>query len=48
MNTTYYLACDLGLENGRIVLGSLSKGQLTLKEIHAFPMKTQREGMDFF
>ena len=40
--TTYYLACDLGIENGRIILGILSKGQMTLKEIHAFPIKTQR------
>ena len=37
MNTTHYLACDLGPENGRIVLGSLSKGHLTLEEIYAFP-----------
>jgi rhamnulokinase len=41
MNTTYYLACDLGLENGRVILGSLTKGQLTLQEIHAFAIKTQ-------
>jgi len=41
MNTTYYLACDLGLEKGRIILGSLTKGQLTLQEIHSFPIKTQ-------
>jgi len=42
MTTTYYLACDLGIETGRIFLGSLSKGQLTLKEIHPFPIKTQK------
>jgi rhamnulokinase len=42
MNTTYYLACDLGIENGRIILGSLGKGQLTLKEIHTFPIRTQK------
>jgi rhamnulokinase len=41
MQTTYYLACDLGSENGRIILGTLSKSQLTLKEIHNFPIKTQ-------
>lgn len=40
MNTTYYLACDLGAESGRIVLGSLLKGQLTLREIHSFEIKT--------
>jgi rhamnulokinase len=37
MNTTHYLACDLGSEQGRIVLGSLTKGHLTLEEIHVFP-----------
>ncbi len=41
MNTTYYLACDVGAENGRIVLGTLAKGQLTLDEIHSFENKTQ-------
>jgi len=41
MNTTYYLACDLGIESGRIILGSLSKGQLTLREIHSFSIQTQ-------
>ena len=40
--TTYYLACDLGIESGRIILGTLHKGQITLREIHAFPIKTQR------
>ena len=39
--TTHYLACDLGIESGRIILGSLTKGQMTLKEIHAFPIKTK-------
>jgi rhamnulokinase len=42
MNTTYYLACDLGAENGRIVLGTLAKGQLSLEEIHSFPNQTER------
>ncbi|HUB67699.1 MAG TPA: rhamnulokinase family protein [Candidatus Methylacidiphilales bacterium] len=42
MNTTYYLACDLSRESGRIVLGTLAKGQLTLSEIHQFPSKTQK------
>lgn len=41
MNNTYYLACELGLEQGRVILGILSKGQLTLREVHAFPVKTQ-------
>jgi rhamnulokinase len=42
MKTTYYLACDLGIETGRIVLGTLSKGQLTVDEIYSFPNQTQR------
>jgi rhamnulokinase len=41
MHTTYYLACDLGVESGRLILGTLTKGQLTLREIHSFPIKTQ-------
>ncbi len=41
MNTTYYLACDLGIESGRVVLGSLTKSQLTLQPIHSFSIKTQ-------
>jgi rhamnulokinase len=41
MNMTHYLACDLGMEKGRIILGSLNKGQLTLQEIYAFPIKTR-------
>ena len=40
-NPTYYIACDLGIECGRIILGTLAKGQMTLQEIHAFPIKTQ-------
>ncbi len=39
--TTHYLACDLAVETGRIMLGSLSKGQLTLTEIHSFEIKTK-------
>ena len=42
MNTTYYLACDLGIESGRLILGSLTKGQLSVREIHSFRIKTQK------
>lgn len=35
--TTNYLACDLGAESGRVMLGSLSDGRLTLEELHRFP-----------
>jgi rhamnulokinase len=40
MPTTHYLACDLGAETGRVVLGTLAKGQLSLREIHRFENKT--------
>ncbi|MGC3992445.1 MAG: rhamnulokinase family protein [Chthoniobacteraceae bacterium] len=32
-----YIACDLGAESGRVMLGTLSNGKLTLEEIHRFP-----------
>jgi rhamnulokinase len=35
--TTHYLACDLGAESGRLMLGTLSDGTLRLEEIHRFP-----------
>src|SRR5262249_43463054 len=34
---THYLACDLGAESGRLMLGSLDGGRLALEEIHRFP-----------
>ena len=33
----YYVACDFGAESGRVILGELDEGQLTLSEIHRFP-----------
>ena len=35
--TTRYLACDLGAESGRLILGTLAGGKLSLEEIHRFP-----------
>lgn len=35
--TTHYLACDLGADSGRLMLGSLDNGKLALEEIHRFP-----------
>jgi rhamnulokinase len=32
-----YLAVDLGAESGRVMLGSLASGRLTLEQIHRFP-----------
>ena len=33
----YYLACDLGAESGRLILGTLEAGHLSLEELHRFP-----------
>ena len=35
--TTHYLACDLGAESGRLMLGTLADSKLTLEEVHRFP-----------
>lgn len=35
--TNYYLACDLGATSGRLMLGCLQDGKLTLEELHRFP-----------
>ncbi|MGI4787865.1 MAG: rhamnulokinase [Janthinobacterium lividum] len=37
MNSHSYIACDLGAESGRVILGTLQNGRLTLEEIHRFP-----------
>jgi rhamnulokinase len=34
--TTRYVACDLGAESGRVMLGVLADGKLSLEEIHRF------------
>jgi rhamnulokinase len=34
---THYLACDLGAESGRLMLGSLEGGRVSLEELHRFP-----------
>jgi rhamnulokinase len=36
MTTYHYIACDLGAESGRVMLGTLADGKLTLEEIHRF------------
>ena len=36
MHQYHYLACDLGAESGRVMLGSLDDGRLELTEIHRF------------
>ncbi|HEX8295681.1 MAG TPA: rhamnulokinase family protein [Chthoniobacteraceae bacterium] len=37
MNEHTYIACDLGAESGRVILGRLRDGKVTLEEIHRFP-----------
>jgi rhamnulokinase len=37
MDSTYYIACDLGAESGRVMLGRLEDQRLVLEEIHRFP-----------
>jgi hypothetical protein len=32
-----YIACDLGTESGRVMLGTLADGKLTLEQLHRFP-----------
>lgn len=32
----FYVACELGVEHGRVVLGTLRQGRLTLSEAHRF------------
>jgi len=36
MNPHHYIACDLGAESGRVMLGTLEDGKLKLEEIHRF------------
>ncbi len=36
MKSTHYIACDLGAESGRVMLGTLHEGKLEMEEIHRF------------
>jgi len=36
MNPQHYIACDLGAESGRVMLGTLENGKLELQEVHRF------------
>lgn len=36
MSAKAYIACDLGAESGRVVLGELSSNKINLKEVHRF------------
>jgi len=37
MRQASYIACDLGAESGRVLLGTLAENRLSLEEIHRFP-----------
>jgi rhamnulokinase len=39
-----YLACDLGAESGRVMLGTIADGRLALTEIHRFPNSPIKAG----
>ncbi len=41
---SHYIACDLGAESGRVMLGTLDGGKLTLEEIHRFSNLTVHLG----
>jgi rhamnulokinase len=40
----HYLACDLGAESGRLMLGTLADGRLALEELHRFANTPIRDG----
>lgn len=41
---THYLACDLGAESGRLMLGTLADGRITLEELHRFSNQPVKSG----
>src|SRR6516164_9036984 len=42
MDAKCYIACDLGAESGRVMLGRLEGGRLQLEEMHRFPSAAVR------
>lgn len=42
MSQSYYVACDLGAESGRVILGTITGGQVVLEEVHRFPTGAMR------
>src|SRR2546422_11538416 len=40
----HYLACDLGAESGRLILGVIDDNRLRLEEIHRFSNRPIRAG----
>src|ERR1035438_8807038 len=39
----FYVACDLGAENGRVMMGTLNQGSLTISEVRRFQNLPIRE-----
>src|SRR5258707_12420847 len=37
---THHLACDLGAESGRLILGTLDHDRISLDEVYRFPNRT--------
>ncbi|RZO55481.1 MAG: rhamnulokinase [Limisphaerales bacterium] len=46
--TSHYLAIDLGAESGRVMLGTLESGCISLKELSRFSNKPIREGDNIY
>ncbi len=46
--TKYYAACDLGAESGRVMVGELGRGKLSLMEVHRFPNVPVKEKASLF
>ncbi len=44
MSARHYLACDLGAESGRVMLGRLDAGRVALEEVHRFATVAVRLG----
>ncbi len=42
MTSRFYVACDLGAESGRVILGTLDNGRVVLEEVHRFPTGAAR------
>ncbi len=41
---THYLACDLGADSGRVILGTLDHGKISFEDLHRFPTGAMKVG----
>ena len=48
MKQTHFFAVDLGATSGRTILGTLSEGNLELRELTRFPNHIIETGADFY